>query len=75
MPLLYLGSAVGKRNIYFCSAVSVVVSLGMHRWWVPVPCRKGRDCSLWVASSGIFEAPTGDIQERKGKLDVPERSS
>lgn len=36
--------------------------------------RKDRDHSLWMASSGRFEAPTGDLQERKGKLDGPERS-
>lgn len=34
--LLYLGSSVGERNI-FCSAVSVIVSLGIHCWRVPVP--------------------------------------
>jgi len=37
MTLLHLGTSVGKRNVVFCSTVSVVVSLGMHRWWVPVP--------------------------------------
>lgn len=34
--LFYLGSSVGERNV-FCSAVSVIVSLGMHCWQVPVP--------------------------------------
>lgn len=31
--------------------------------------------TLWMASLGRFEAPTGDIQERNGKMIGPERPS
>lgn len=34
--LLYLASSVGTINIFY-SAVSVMISLDMHHWWVPAP--------------------------------------
>ena len=66
--LLYLGSSVGKRNI-FCSAVSVVVNLGMHCLWMPVPRsrfggRTGTTACGWHPQEHL-KLPLGTSKEEK----------
>lgn len=58
-----------KCGTQFGHALLVRASSSLPFW------RKDRDHSLWMASSGRFEATSGDLQERKGTMDGPEKSS